>query len=274
MGLLSVVIITYNEEGNIARCIDSVKNIADEIVVLDAYSRDRTVAIARSKGAIVVEDIFSGFIQQKNKALSLASHDYVLSLDADEALDAELAQSIKSIKADFGAAAYIMNRCTNYCGRYIRKGGWYPDRKIRLFNRRVAHWAGVDPHDRIELDSNAGVVQFLRGDILHYSFGSIDDHVQKSNSYSSIAAAAMLRKGRKSNWFKILVNPFWAFVHGYFIRLGCMEGFEGFVIAINSAHATFLKYVKLYQLQQRPAANLQQTKRFTAPQRPVGSTAQ
>jgi glycosyltransferase involved in cell wall biosynthesis len=273
MGLLSVVIITYNEEGNIARCIDSVKNIADEIVVLDAYSTDRTVEIASAAGAIVKQDRFAGFIQQKNKALSLASNDYVLSLDADEALDEQLVQSISHIKTDFRAAAYTMNRCTNYCGRFIRRGTWYPDRKMRLFNRHTARWAGVNPHDRIELAANAGAVQFLQGDILHYSFDSVADHVQKSNSYSSIAADAMFSKGKKSSWFKMMVNPLWEFIHGYFIRLGFMEGFEGFVIAINSAHATFLKYVKLYQLQKKPQVNTAaRARRYTLPKRPIGST--
>ena len=253
MCLLTVVVITYNEEGNIERCLNSVKGVADEIVVLDAFSTDRTVEIAKQQGALVKQASFSGFIQQKNKALALASNDYILSLDADEALDNELAASILKVKAHFAAPAYMMNRCTNYCGRYIRTGTWYPDRKVRLFDKRIAEWSGLNPHDKVVLKDNINGIQHLKGDILHYSFPSIEEHVRKNNKYSSIAANAMLAKGRKANWFKILVNPFWAFFHCYFIRMALLEGFSGFVISINTAHGTFLKYIKLYQLQQQRA---------------------
>ncbi len=251
MCLLTVVVITYNEEGNIERCLDSVKRIADEIVVLDAYSTDRTVEIAKRKGARVQQDSFSGFIQQKNKALGMASNDYVLSLDADEALDKDLVDSIMAVKNNFSAPAYIMNRCTNYCGHYIRTGTWYPDQKIRLFDKRLAEWSGLNPHDKIVLKDNVNGIQHLKGDILHYSFPSVEEHVRKNNKYSSIAAGAMFAGGKRSTWFKILVNPFWAFFHCYFIRMALLDGFSGFVISINTAHGTFLKYIKLYQLQQQ-----------------------
>jgi len=247
---ISAVIITYNEEDNIARCLESLRRVADEIIVLDAFSTDRTVEIARSKGAIVKQRYFSGYIQQKNSAISLASNDYVLSLDADEALDETLANSILDEKANFPANAYSMNRCTNYCGKYIRNGTWYPDKKIRLFNKRVACWGGIDPHDKIELKGDNTRVQHLKGDILHYSFPSLEEHLEKNNKYSSISARALHAKGKKSNWFKILVNPFWAFFHGFIIRQGFLDGYHGFVIAVNSAHGTFLKYIKLYELQQ------------------------
>jgi glycosyltransferase involved in cell wall biosynthesis len=247
---ISAVIITYNEENNIARCLESVHRLADEIIVLDAFSTDRTVEIAKSKGAIVKQRFFSGYIQQKNAAISFASNDYVLSLDADEALDEDLVNSILAAKENFLAAAYSMNRCTNYCGKYIRNGTWYPDKKIRLFNKQAARWGGVDPHDKIELNNTNTVVQHLKGDILHYSFPSLEEHLEKNNKYSSISARALHAKGAKSNWFKILVNPFWAFFHGFIVRLGFLDGFQGFVISINTAHATFLKYIKLYELQQ------------------------
>lgn len=249
MNGLSVVVITYNEEKNIERCLQSVLPVADEIIVLDAYSTDNTVAIAKKNGARVVQDVFGGYIQQKNKALAFAGCDYVLSLDADEAIDARLRDAILSLKAGFAAAAYSMNRCTNYCGRFIRRGTWYPDCKVRLFDKRVARWGGTNPHDRIELRTPDNKVQHLRGDILHHSFPTIEDHIQKSNKYSSIAARAMWLKGKRSNWIKLLLNPSWAFFHCYFIRLGLLEGFAGFAIAVISAHSTFLKYAKLYQLQ-------------------------
>jgi len=249
MNSISVVIITYNEEANIGRCLDSVMVLADEIIVLDAYSTDRTVEIAKSRGAMVKQGYFLGYIQQKNAAVSLASHDYVLSLDADEVPDKTLVESILHAKNNFIADAYSMNRCTNYCGKYVRNGTWYPDKKVRLFNKHVARWGGINPHDKIELTGTNNRIQHLKGDILHYSFPTIDKHLEKNNKYSTIAAQAMHSRGKKSSWFKIIVNPFWAFVHGYFIRLGFLDGFYGFVISINTAHGTFLKYIKLYHLQ-------------------------
>ncbi|MEO5683260.1 MAG: glycosyltransferase family 2 protein [Chitinophagaceae bacterium] len=267
MNLLSAVIISYNEEQNIARCINSLKVLADEIIVLDAYSTDKTVEIARRHGAIVKQGYFLGHIQQKNSAISLASNNYILSLDADEAVDEQLAKSILSIKNDdFTASAYSMNRCINYCGKFIRRGTWYPDKKIRLFDKRIAKWGGVNPHDKIELADKSRKVVHLRGDILHFSFPTIEKHQEKNNSYSTMAAKQMHGKGRKSNWFKILVNPFWAFIHGFIIRLGFLDGYRGFLISINTAHGTFLKYIKLYHLN-----HTQQTAAFTTRTHNIGT---
>jgi glycosyltransferase involved in cell wall biosynthesis len=250
MDLLSVVIISFNEEENIGRCIDSVRKIADEIIVVDSFSTDRTREIAIQKGAIVKQEQFRGYIEQKNAALKLASHDFTLSIDADEILDEKLANSIAAEKQQFRARAYSMNRCANYCGKFIRHGLWYPDTKVRLFDKRIASWGGTNPHDKIELNENVNI-QHLLGDILHYSYNSIEEHMVQSNNFTTISAASMYEKGQKSNWIKILVNPFWTFVHGYLIRLGFLDGFYGFVIAINSTHQTFLKYVKLYRLQRK-----------------------
>ncbi len=248
MQCLSAVIITYNEEVNISRCIESAKKVADEIIVLDSFSTDDTVSIARSLGAIVHQEKFRGYIGQKNFALELASHNYILSLDADETLDETLVVSIQEAKKIFGYRAYKMNRCTNYCGHFIRHGLWYPDKKIRIFDRRIAKWSGLNPHDKIKVEAGFPVVQ-LQGDILHYSFNTPEDLVWQNNRMSSIAAASLYAHGIKSNWYKILVRPTWAFVNGYILRLGFLEGADGFTIAVNTAHQVFLKYTKLYQLQ-------------------------
>lgn len=248
MQALSVVIITFNEESNIGRCIESVKKVADEIIVLDSYSTDQTAAIARHHGAIVHQEKFRGYIGQKNFAIQLASHNYILSLDADEALDDTLITSISEAKKTFPYRAYRMNRCTNYCGHFIRHGLWYPDKKIRLFDRRIAQWAGLNPHDRIEILQNFQVKQ-LEGDLLHYSFNTPDDLVWQNNRLSSIAAASLYANGRRSSWFSMLLRPAWAFVNGYFFRLGFLEGADGFTIAVNTSHQVFLKYSKLYRLQ-------------------------
>jgi len=245
---LSVVIITFNEEQNIRRCIESVSKIADEIIVLDSYSTDNTVEIARSLGAIIHQEKFRGYIGQKNLAMQLANYDYILSLDADEALDEELAASILREKNSLYFRAYSMNRCTNYCGRFIRHGLWYPDKKIRLFDRRIAKWGGLNPHDKIIIREGFPINR-LKGNILHYSFNTVDDHIWQNNRLSSIAAASLYNAGRRSNWYKMLVHPAWAFLNGYFLRGGFLDGADGMTIAINTSHQVFLKYTKLHKMQ-------------------------
>ena len=249
MSLLSVIIITFNEAHNLERCLTSVKNIADEIIILDSYSTDNTVEIASKMGAIVKQQHFLGYIQQKNAALELASNHYVLCLDADEALDENLAFSICSIKKDLTAKAYSFNRCTSYCGRFVKNGSWYPDKKVRLFDRRFAKWGGTNPHDKVELQAKDETIQHLKGDILHFSYYTIEEHLARINHYTTISANALYAKGVRSNWAKILIHPLWRFMYGYFIRLGFLDGFYGFVIAVNCSHETFQKYIKLYQLQ-------------------------
>ena len=225
MQFLSVVIITFNEEQNIGRCIESVKKVADEIIVLDSYSTDQTIEIARHYGATIFQEKFRGYIGQKNFAMQLASNNYILSLDADEALNDKLVTSILEAKKSFVSRAYSMNRCTNFCGRFIRHGLWYPDKKIRLFDRRVAKWGGLNPHDKIEIQ-NGFAVEHLQGDILHYSFSSVEDHIWQNNRLSSIASLSLYSSRRRSSWFKILVHPAWAFINGYIFRLGFRGGAE------------------------------------------------
>lgn len=245
---LSAVIVTFNEEHNIGRCIESVKEVADEIIVLDSFSTDRTVAIARSLGAIVHQEKFRGNIEQKNLVVQLAFNDYVLSLDADEALDAKLIVSIREAKKSFSYRAYGMNRCTNYCGHFIRHGLWYPDRKIRLFDRTCVRWGDVNLRDRIKMHGDFPIGK-LDGEILHYSFDSPDDLVWQNNRLSSIAAASLYTRGQRSSWFKMLFRPAWTFINGYFFRWGFLDGFDGFVIAVHTSHQVFMKYSKLSRIQ-------------------------
>jgi glycosyltransferase involved in cell wall biosynthesis len=246
---ISVVIICLNEEKNIGRCIDSVKDIADEILILDSYSTDQTVSIAENKGAVVVREVFKGYIQQKNKAIEHASHNYILSLDADEALDPQLKESISRVKQNFNSRAYRMNRYSNYCGKFIRHGSWYPDAKIRLFDKRVARWGGTNPHDKIVLTGDIPV-EHLKGNILHYSYRTISEHVDQNNKFSTLAAESLYANGKRTNIFKIFVHPLWAFIQTYLIRAGFLDGLFGLVIAVMIANLTFLKHLKLYLLQQ------------------------
>jgi len=244
---LSVVIIALNEEKNIGRCIDSVKRIADEIIVLDSFSTDKTVEIARSRGAIVKQERFRGYVEQKNRALELSSNNYVLSLDADEALDQQLVNSILAAKKGFSGQAFKMNRCANYCGRFIRHGLWYPDRKLRIFDKRFARWGGTNPHDKIELAPKTPV-KHLKGNILHYSYNSIEEHILQNNHFSTIAARTLHEKGVSASLVKMILSPLWAFINGYILRAGFLDRYYGLIIAVNTAHYTFLKYTKLYRL--------------------------
>lgn len=244
---LSVVIITFNEERNIGRCLDSVRGIADEVVVVDSFSTDKTEEICRKYGAIFVQHPFEGHIQQKNFALTQSSHTYVLSLDADEALSGELQKSVLAAKGRWDADAYEMARLTNYCGHWIRHSDWYPDRKIRLFDKRKARWGGENPHDRIDLEPGT-VRRRIDGEILHYSYHSVSQHLRQLNYFTDIGARVAFEQGKKASLPVILFSPVTKFVKGYFIRLGFLDGYYGFVVCAISAFASFVKYVKLRQL--------------------------
>lgn len=244
---ISAVIITYNEERNIGRCLDSLSGVADDIVVVDSYSTDKTEEICKSKGVRFVQHPFHGYIEQKNFALTQSAYDHVLSVDADEALSPELKESILKAKEDFRETGYEMNRLTNYCGQWIKHTGWYPDRKLRLFDKRKAHWAGRNPHDRCELASGS-TTKRLSGDLLHYSFYTIDQHLDTINKFSSIKADVMYGAGKKAHWYNFILNPAFRFFRDFILKGGFRDGFYGYVIARNSAHSVFLKYAKLKDL--------------------------
>jgi len=247
MPQLSIVIITFNEERNIGRCLDTVQEIADDIVVVDSFSTDKTEDICRSKGARFVQNKFEGHIEQKNFAITQAKFPHILSLDADEALSEDLQDSILMVKSEWKCDGYYMNRLTNYCGKWIRHCGWYPDRKLRLWDSRKGKWGGINPHDKFELMEGVKISN-LNGNLLHYSFYSIKDHIEQVNKFTDISSNALFVKGQKSGWRKIIFSPIAKFVRNYFFKLGFLDGYYGFIICIISAHATFLKYVKLRTL--------------------------
>jgi glycosyltransferase involved in cell wall biosynthesis len=250
MNALSVVVITLNEEKNIGRCIESVKRVADEIIVVDSFSQDRTVEIARALGAIVKQSTFNGYINQKNKAINEASNHYVLLLDADEFLSNELAASILKEKENFTYKAYSMKRCNIFRGQYIRHGLWYPDRKLRLFDKRFGQCGGLNPHDVIEMERRTEV-KLLDGDMYHHTFETIAAYRKRNNEVSTVIAQSLFDTGIKKSRHKILFSPLWSFINGYFLRLGFLEGYNGFMIAALTAQQSFLKYQKLRQLQRQ-----------------------
>jgi len=247
---LSVVIITFNEERNIARCLESVLSVADEIIVLDSFSTDGTESICRNYNVRFYQHQFEGYSQQKNRANSYANYPYILSLDADEALTDELKKSILSEKENFKFVSYSFNRLTNYCGKLIRHSGWYPDRKIRIWKKDAAHWEGLI-HEKL-LFSEEGTEGFLKGDLLHYSYYSIQEHIAQSNKFSTIGALNSIKRGQKSNLLKVILFPFWRFIRNYFIKLGILDGYYGFVVCVIISLENFLKYVKMIELQNKP----------------------
>lgn len=250
MNKLSVVIITYNEAHNIGRCLESVKNIADEIVVLDSFSTDNTPEICKQAGVKFYQHAFDGHIQQKNRAITYASFPFILSLDADEALDETLQQEVLRIKQNKQADAYELNRLTNYCGKWIWHCGWYPDRKLRLWDSTKGKWEGTNPHDKYTLQPGA-TTQRLKGNILHYSFYTVDEHYKQVEYFSTIAARAYAQEGKKSSLVSIYVAPVIKFIRDYIIKRGVLDGYAGFTISRISAYATYLKYKKLYELQKQ-----------------------
>ncbi len=247
MPKLSVIIITLNEEKNIGRCLESISGVADEIVIVDSYSTDRTEEICKEYGTRFIKHAFEGHIEQKNWAITQARYPHILSLDADEVLSDRLRRSILEVKDNWEFDGYFFNRLTSYCGKWIRHASWYPSRKLRLWDSRKGAWGGMNPHDQFILEKGSGK-KFLKGDLLHYSYYSIRQHLVQLNRFSDIAAQSFFKIGRKASWFNILFHPGWRFVRDYIIKLGFMDGFYGLVICLNSAHETFLKYAKLRQL--------------------------
>ncbi|MDP2721859.1 MAG: glycosyltransferase family 2 protein [Bacteroidales bacterium] len=245
MNKLSVVIITFNEERNIERCLNSLKGIADEIIVVDSFSTDSTAAICKDAGVRFVEQKWLGYSAQKNLGNSLATHDYVLSIDADEALSEELKNSILTAKTKGFKGAFSFNRMTNYCGKWIRHSGWYPDTKVRIFNKNTSVWQGV-LHETLTLNNIN--IEHLHGDLLHYSYYTRDDHIRQITKFTDIAALDYYKSGKKHSPLKLYGSPTAKFIRDYFINLGFLDGTAGFTICRLSAKATYLKYKKLKNL--------------------------
>lgn len=247
---LSGVIITYNEERNIGRCLSSLKDICDEILVLDSFSTDQTEAICRTYGVRFEQHPFEGHIQQKNEALHRATHDWVLSLDADEALSPELKDAILALKENTPQQlGYSMNRLTNYCGKWIHHSGWYPDVKLRLVYKAGAYWGGINPHDQLFVNDNRDL-QHLTGDLLHYSYYTKADHFKQITYFSEIAAKELFARQIKSSIPLIILKVLAQFTKSYWIKLGFLDGLAGWHIATRSAYATYLKYTLLRKLWQ------------------------
>lgn len=238
---ITATIVTLNEEKNIARAIESVR-CCEEIIVVDSGSTDRTRTIANQRGARVIPHSWPGYAQQKNWAAAQATNDWILSIDADEALSEELEAELLALKASgLSGAGYSMPRLAQYLGKWIRHSGWYPDRKVRLYDRTKARWAGEYVHESVEVD---GPVTELRSNLLHFTCESLSAHMKTLDRYTTLAAQELVEKGRSRPAYRLAVDPAWTFVRTYLLQRGFLDGVEGFTIAYMAALYTFLKYAK------------------------------
>lgn len=245
---ITAVIITKDEERNIGRCIASLEGVADEIVVVDSGSTDSTEAICRKAGVHFVHHDWEGYSEQKNYANSLASHPWLLSIDADEALSPTLRQTIAGLKAGDMESnrVYAFRRLNNYCGHWIRHCGWYPDSRVRLWARGKASWDGII-HEELRFDG-AVVQTLVDGDLLHYSYYTVAEHVARIARYAPLSAEKDFTRGKRATAADIVLRPAWTFIRTYLIKGGFRDGVMGFTVCRLSANYSLVKYSTLYNM--------------------------
>ena len=241
---LSVIVITKNEAHAIGKCLESV-SWADEIIVVDSGSTDGTVKIGESFGAKVHVTDWPGFGPQKNRALDLATGEWVLSLDADEIVSPELKAEILETLSKGDADAYSLPRSSSYCGRFMRHGGWWPDRVIRLFRRGRARFSEDLVHERLIVD---GRTAELVSPLTHIAFSDLEEVLQKVDRYSTAGAVMMAKKGKKASLRAAILHGFWSFFRTYFLKAGFLDGAEGFMLAVSNAEGAYYRYLKLMLL--------------------------
>lgn len=245
---ISLVVITRNAEAHIARCLKSAPFAAD-VVIVDSGSTDQTVAIARSLGARVFEEEWRGFGPQKRRATELAKTDWVLNLDADEALSDELQKELVQVmQSEPTVEAFQVPRLSYHLGRWIRYGGWYPDWQTRLYDRRRVTWNVAQIHEKIE----AQQVKRLQKPILHWVFKDLSDQVNRNNRYSDLGCQTLNEKGRSFSVFNLVTKPLVKFLETYFWKRGFLDGLPGFIISVGAAYSVFLKWAKLWELKKKP----------------------
>jgi glycosyltransferase involved in cell wall biosynthesis len=252
MPKLSVMIITYNEEERLQGALDSVK-WADDIVVVDARSTDRTVAIARSYTDRVIVRDWPGFVAQRNFALDQTRYEWVLSLDADERLSPALQEEIQRLcETEMSADAYYVPRRAYFLGRWIAHSGWYPDYKLRLFRKACGRWQGGPVHESVHV---TGTVQSLRGDLWHYPYRDLAHNLHRINRYSTLGAQKLLAAGKRVRWCDVTLRPALTFLKTYLLRQGFRDGYQGLFIAVLTSYVNFAKYAKLWEFQHTPHGN-------------------
>lgn len=254
---ISAVIITFNEEDNIAPCIESIEDVCDEIIVVDSFSTDKTIEIAEKYPKVkTFSQKWLGYVEQKNYANSLTTFNTILSIDADELLSKELKESIKEIKKleEDSFKVYEVSRLTNYCGSWIKHCGWYPDKKIRIFDKREVKWQGELVHETLFLPENTQIIT-LKGDLLHYSYKNTSSHLKQIDKFTDLNAMKAYNKGKRTNFVDLLLKPAWKFLRDFIFKFGFLDGYAGYQVCKLSATATFLKYAKLKELNENENTN-------------------
>lgn len=242
---VSVAVITLNEEENLSRCLESVRGLAAEVVVIDSGSTDRTREIAERSGAVFETHAWQGYVAQKNLALQRCTQPWALCLDADEAVSAELAAEIRKLFAagEPRAAGFFVNRLNFYLGAWIRHA-WHPEWRLRLTRRASARWTGSAVHERLEVE---GATARLKGDLLHYPFCSLSDHLQTELKYARMTAETLAAEGRVCRWYQLVFSPWWAFFKVLVFKNGWLDGWRGWMIAGAKWTSTFAKYALLQE---------------------------
>ena len=243
MTKISAVIIATNEAHNIVQCISALKKVADDILVVEGFSSDNTKELAEENGARVIQRKWEGYAKAKNFANSKAYHDWILSIDADEVLSAELIKSIQQAKAN-PTTVYAVDRINNFCGQWIKHSGWYPDWKVRLFNRNKVYWVGAYVHEKLKYPADFQVER-LNGKLYHYSYRSLDDHKKRIETYSQLAAEEMHAQGKKAGFLKMYLSPISRFLKTLILKRAFLDGKNGWIIARRNAWLVYLKYRKL-----------------------------
>ena len=243
---ISVTIITFNEEGKIEGAIKSVLDIADEIIIVDSFSQDNTVNIAKKYPVKVYQKRWHDYADQRNFALEKASFTWILNIDADERVTPELKKEILDLKnKEPDCDGFSIPRLTYYLNRWIYHSGWYPDRKIRLFRKQMAKWEGRFIHERLIF---TGKVRKLKYPIHHFSYKNIEEHLSRINKYSSLSARKLYENGKKARWYHFIIHPFFRFIKSYILKLGFLDGFPGFVISVLNSYYIFTRYAKLKEI--------------------------
>ena len=244
---LSVVIITFNEARNIERAIQSVSELSDDIIIVDSFSTDNTAEICGKYSVNFVQRKWSGYSEQKNYANSLAKYEYILSLDADEALDEQLQKEISKIQNTGFNGLYILNRMVNYCGQWIKHSTWYPDKKMRIFPKKSSSWQGEFVHETLSFDKKLPHIE-LKGHLEHYTYYNYKEHRDRADHYSLLTAQKMHKAGKKASIIKPYLSAIGRFISMFIMHLGFLDGYNGFKIAQISAQSNIYKYQTLRQL--------------------------
>lgn len=246
---ISIIIITLNEEHNIERCLSSIINLSDDIIVIDSGSNDRTLEICKNfENVKVIFNEFTDYASQRNFGTEQAKYNFILNIDADEALSSELNASISKIEiSEHENTLFTFNRLNHYCNKPIRFGGWYPDKRRKFWNKKFAKWHGI-VHESLDFNNNPPIVVHLQGDLLHYTYMSTSEHIEQSVKYAILSGKNDFAKGKKTNIIKLLFKPLIKFYLIYIFKLSFLNGFKGFMIAAMSSISDFLRNVVLLSI--------------------------